>query len=138
MKIRIALALSLLTALSACSKNKTQEQTVSGALSINGAPAAELNLNLQPTLGKSCDPRAAVGDRLSAITGTDGLFNATRKVPVSQPESPIVQEDTLCIHEGETWTAAWHGYHSPEPQSLAIACAKTSAWVCTVNGKASE
>jgi hypothetical protein len=119
----------LLAALSGCdTMSKQIDQKVAGVMHANGQPGQGLSVRLQSG-GSNCDSNS-----LSFTTDANGAFSGARKVDVGKL-AVIVQNDTLCVLEGQSWRVAWFGTYGPAPDALSFRCNRdANGWKCTMNG----
>jgi len=109
------------------------EQQVTGGMRVQGRPASKLALRLQTGNRQTCDSQY-----LSLATDANGSFSATRRAELGVV-AVIVQQDTLCVFEGEKWLPIWHGIYGPAPTVIAFLCDRTGkGWKCTMNGMESH
>jgi hypothetical protein len=123
--MRLLSALAIL--LAGC--DYTGPQLVVGSLTVDGNPLMD---------GKV---RLVSGDHAECASGTlstpvtNGRFELRRTVEYGRL-GVIVQNDTLCIYEGQTWVKAWHSVYGPASETLTFDCRKDamSGWACTGDG----
>lgn len=107
-----------------------QQQAVAGTLTVNGQPLSAGEVRLIVGRRPSCDKPTSLKS-----TVKDGHFEFSRPVDIGRLYV-IVQEDALCISEGDHWVMPWQRIYGPAPDRLMFACERTAneAWKCKANG----
>lgn len=112
-----------------CSYDITQK--VDGVLTVNSRPASKVQVALvdHSAEGQCSEPK------LTTITDSDGRFVLVRSAQLGRLDV-LVQDDTLCLRDGEKWIPIWRSFYGPAPPTLTFSCAKSESapWRCKMNG----
>jgi hypothetical protein len=125
-------AVAVLLALSGCdaASSRTITQSVAGNVTVEGKAAPDLAFRLASHGNTSCS-----GDFISLTTNASGVFNGSRPAYIGRWDV-IVQDDVLCIIDGDTWRPIWHAVYGPAPSKMEFLCSRAAAQklTCTMNG----
>ena len=115
-------------ALMGCSYEITQK--VDGALAVDSRPASGVHVALVDFSAEAqCNE-----PKLTTITDSNGKFAMVRSAKLGRLDV-LVQDDTLCLRDGDKWIPIWRSVYGPAPPTLTFSCAKLAGapWRCKMD-----
>jgi hypothetical protein len=116
-------------ALATASCSTSVNQTISGTITSQGRPIPSMPV----ALVDRTDERACVSPEPTTTTNEQGQFRFSRTADRGRI-AVLVQKDTLCVYDGNSWRAAWKNTYGPAPDRLTFECKRDKElnWECGV------